>query len=41
MLINYMGTPLGIHIGINRAPIIFGVLGVPGFIMILIAQIFC
>jgi inhibitor of the pro-sigma K processing machinery len=42
MLINYIGTPMGIHIGINPATsIILGMLGVPGLIMILIAQIFC
>ena len=41
MLINYIFTPMGIHIGINPVTaVILGMLGVPGLIMILIAQIF-
>lgn len=41
LLINYIGKWCGLHIGINPVTaIIVGLLGVPGVIMIIIAQIF-
>ncbi len=41
IVINYAFSSFGIHIGINPVTaIILGMLGVPGLIMILIAQIF-
>ena len=42
MIINYAFARWGIHIGINPVTaVLLGMLGVPGLIMILIAQIFC
>ncbi len=40
-VINFIGSFWGIHIGINPfTAVVLGILGIPGVIMILLAQIF-